>query len=186
MIHPLYDALPCSVAFEEKRYPVVTDFHDWIAFFDMLQDDNYTAQERMACAMSWYLARPPCDTKTAYDLLIRFASCDDLPHAGKGQEEQSGKRPLISYRYDAAYFIGDFLRFYQIDLTQSHLHWYKFRMLLEALPDESSIKQRAAYRGIDLSKIKDRKQRNQILKIQNTIWIPQDEMSAEQIGAAFG
>lgn len=187
MIHPLYEPLPCSVLVHEKMYPVVTDFHSWIAFFDMLQDESYTPQERMACAMTWYLARPPCDIAAAYDALVQFASCNDLPHTGRNPKNCIKKELVLSYRYDAAYMISDFLRFYHIDLTESHMHWYKFRMLLEALPDESSVKQRAAYRSINVAEIKDKEQRKRIRKVKDAIWIPRDKkMSAGEIGAAFG
>lgn len=187
MIHPLYDDFPDKVTVNETQYPVVVDFRSWISFFDMLQDESYTPQERIVCSMEWYLARPPCDIAAAYEALIKFASCEDLPHTGKNQHNKSGKESVISYQYDAAYIIGDFLRFYQIDLTKSDMHWYRFRLLLEALPDESSVKQRAAYRSINLAKIKDKKQREHIRKVKDSVWIPREKkMSAGQIGAAFG
>lgn len=187
MIHPLYDDFPETVTVHEKKYPIVVDFRDWISFFDMLQDESYTPQERIACSMAWYLARPPCDTAAAYEALIKFASCEDMPRTGKNRNARSSKESVISYLYDGAYIIGDFMRFYQIDLTKSHMHWYKFRMLMDALPDESSVKQRAAYRCINLSKIKDKKQRDQIRKVKDSVWIPREKkMSAGQIGAAFG
>lgn len=187
MIHPLYDDLPDIVIVQNAKYPVVVDFHNWISFLDMLQDESYTPKERVICAMSWYLTRPPHDIVAAYESLIRFASCTDMPRTGKSRNARQAKESVISYRYDGAYIIGDFLRFYQIDLTTNHMHWYKFQMLLDALPDDASVKQRAAYRSIDLAKIKDKTQREHIRKVKSSVRIPREKnMSAGQIGAAFG
>lgn len=183
-IHPLYDSLPTTVLLSCGEYPVVTYFRDWISFFEMLQDERYTPQEKIQCAMHWYMERPPCSTVDAYHGLIKFASCESIPKVGYGGKKSSVIS--LSYRYDASCIIGDFMRYYSIDLTSADMHWYKFRMLLDALPDESEIKQRIGYRTINLAKIKDSAVRNRIRKIQNAIRIPQKELEAAQIGAAFG
>lgn len=187
MIHPLRDKMPTSVQVDGKVYPVVIDFRDWIAFFEMLDDEAYTAQERIICAMAWYRTRPPDNLAAAYQALLQFGSCSELPQTGRNGARRTGNPNIFSYRYDASCIIGDFLRYYQVDLTECRLHWYKFRMLLDALPDESVTKQRIAYRSIKLCDIKDKKRRASIRKIQDGIWIPSNKkLSAGQIGAAFG
>lgn len=185
MIHPLYDALPCAVSVGNKSYPIITDYRDWVAFFDMLQDDAYTNIDKIKCAMQWYDGDVPPNTVDAYNALIQFASLDCMPKVGILQKNKSDKQ-LISYLYDSPCIYGDFLRYYRIDLLDDSLHWYKFRMLLDALPDDSATKQRASYRAINIASIKDKDRRKQIRKIQDSIWIPQKEMDAGDIGNAFG
>lgn len=186
MLHPLYDSLPDTVSVQGKPYPVVTDYREWLSFLEMLADETYTANERMLCAMAWYRVRPPCDVAEAYQGLLRYASCSDMPHTGR-ETGGSANEQLLSYTYDGAYIVSDFLRFYRIDLTAEDLHWYKFRMLLETLPDESAVKQRVAYRSIKLAEIKDKDQRKRIRKIKDSLWIPTNrKMDAGQVGAIFG
>ena len=187
MIHPLRDKMPTSVSVDGKAYPVAVDFRDWISFFEMLDDDTYTAQERIVCAMAWYRTRPPDNLSAAYKALVQFGSCSELPQTGRGSTRYTGRTNVFSYRYDAPCILGDFLRYYRIDLTECRLHWYKFRMLLDALPDESVTKQRVAYRSVKLCDIKDKKRRASIRRMQNAIWIPsQKRLSAGQIGETFG
>ena len=109
-----------------------------------------------------------------------------MPHTGR-ETGRSANEQLLSYTYDGAYIVSDFLRFYRIDLTTENLHWYKFRMLLETLPDESAVKQRVAYRSIKLAEIKDKDQRKRIRKIKDSLRIPTNrKMDAGQVGAIFG
>ena len=58
-------------------------------------------------------------------------------------------------------------------------------MLFDGLPDDTEIKKRIMYRGLNLNEIKDRKERKRIEKIQNQIRLPDDELSDYDIGDAF-
>ncbi|WP_295219829.1 Gp15 family bacteriophage protein [Ruminococcus sp.] len=186
MLHPLYDHLPDTVSVQGKPYPVVTGYREWLSFLEMLADETYTAEERMLCAMAWYQAHPPCSIAEAYQALLRYVSCVDIPHTGR-ETGKSANAQLLSYTYDGAYIISDFLRFYHIDLTAENLHWYKFRLLLEALPDESAVKQRVAYRSIQLANVKDKNQQKRIRKVKDSLWIPTNKkLDAGQVGAIFG
>ena len=185
MLHPLYDSLPDTVSVQGKPYPVVTDYREWLSFLEMLADETYTAEERVLCAMAWYRARPPCNIAEAYQALLRYASCADMPHTGR-ETGKSANTQLLSYTYDGAYIISDFLRFYQIDLTKDALHWYKFRLLLEALPDESAVKQRVAYRSINLAEIKDKTSVSGYGNQGQLVDTDKQKLDAGQVGAVFG
>ena len=69
-------------------------------------------------------------------------------------------------------------------LTCKYLHWQKFQMLLEGLPDDSGVKTRIGYRSIDAGKIRDKQERQRIQKIQRAISL-EDERDEEQIGDLF-
>ena len=109
----------------------------------------------------------------------------DSEEEGEGQEETE-KKNLFSYEIDYPYILSGFLRDYGIDLeTVEYLHWWKFRMLFDGLSDDTEIKQRIMYRGINLSDIKDRDERKRILKIQRSIQLPAEELTDYEIGHAF-
>lgn len=65
------------------------------------------------------------------------------------------------------------------------MHWWEFRCLFQGLPDDTGIKQRIRYRGIDLGSIKDKAERRRIRRIQNEIRLPSEKMSDYEIGNAF-
>ena len=93
---------------------------------------------------------------------------------------------MLSYRWDAGYIYAAFLAVYRIDIfSVEYLHWWAFRWLLEALPGDTEIKQRMAYRGTDASKIKDKAERRRVQRIKNDISLPQRELADEDIGDAL-
>ena len=66
------------------------------------------------------------------------------------------------------------------------MHWWEFRMLFDGLSDNTEIKKRMLYRGIDLSTIKDADERKRIQRIQQEIMIPDTGPNDYDIGEAFG
>ena len=110
--------------------------------------------------------------------------CDGKEKAGIGGE--TSEKELFSFRIDYPYILSGFLRDYGIDLdTVKYLHWWKFRMLFDGLSEDTEIKQRIMYRGINLSEIKDKEERKRISKIQRSIQLPAEELTDYEIGNAF-
>ena len=58
-------------------------------------------------------------------------------------------------------------------------------MLFDGLSDDTEIKQRIMYRGINLSDIKDKDERKRISQIQKKIQLPQESLTDYDIGNAF-
>ena len=58
-------------------------------------------------------------------------------------------------------------------------------MLFDGLSEDTEIKQRIMYRGINLSEIKDKEERKRISKIQRSIQLPAEELTDYEIGNAF-
>ena len=65
------------------------------------------------------------------------------------------------------------------------MHWYKFHALLDALPEDTPLKKRMAYRAINISSIKDKAEKKRIKDIQRSIALPSRELSAFDIGNQF-
>jgi hypothetical protein len=91
---------------------------------------------------------------------------------------------VFDWKYDAKYLLADFRRYYGIDLLTAEMHWWEFRSLFAALPDDSLCQKRIAYRSADLSRIKDSKRRAEIARIQQQIALPY-EMTDDEISAVF-
>lgn len=100
--------------------------------------------------------------------------------------EEEPVKTVYSFEYDYAYILAGFRQCYQIDLrTIDYMHWWEFRCLFQGLPADMEIKQRIRYRGMDISKIKDKEERKQIRRIQDEIRLPGEELSDYEIGNAF-
>lgn len=182
----LTDALPSAVTIRGKAYPVYTDYRHWIRFFDMLGSDA-TDRQKTICALQWYKGDVPQDVSDALHGLLQFASCADCPGTEQMQEEHSrSAQRLFDWSFDSKHILGAFLQTYRIDLTTEKMHWYKFNALLEALPDDTPLKKRIAYRSIHVAEISDDKRRAEIIRIQNRIRIPSPPMAAGACGSVFG
>lgn len=192
-----YEGLPEVLVIDGKEYPIITDFREWLRFSDMLKSDipqNY----KLEFLEDMFLEdMPPIYSLEDMDLVMKaitdFLSLSALEFPVRQQEEESievfedeGVKKAIYYEQDAPYIISAFQREYQMDLLSvEYLHWWKFRMLLDGLSEESQIKKRIYWRTCNVSKM-EKKERMEILRIRRKITIPEEEyVDDEDIGNAF-
>lgn len=181
-MNPFYEPFPKTVEVGGRHYPVKTDFRAVLKLLDCLEAGD--RQEDKLMAILGLYKEMPDDLEGAVWAVAGFIGGDRGDMAG---EEGRERKKTLSYRKDAPYIIGDFLRFYGIDLTSCrYLHWQKFQALLVGLSEDSEIKKRIAYRCVDTGKIKDRHERERILRIQRAISVEDTEADAERIGELFG
>ena len=189
-----YEAFPDTVNIRGEEVSIITDFREYIRLLDMLKCNELNAYQKRAILGDYFLDEITVDDD-AIDALTEFVVMD-LDSKGKDSDEddldennseQSGsKKNLFSYEIDYPFILSGFLRDYGIDLgTVEYLHWWKFRMLFDGLSEDTEIKQRIMYRGIDLSDIKDKDERKRIAKIQRRIQLPAEVLSDYDIGDAF-
>lgn len=189
MMNLLYEPLPESITADGEEYPIVTDFREWFRFADMIHDSDLHSEEKLLL-MAEYLTEPPELitselVRAVFDFYGAKALAPDPPdYDGEDEAEQSPQRPVFDWKYDAKYLLADFRRYYGIDLLTAEMHWWEFRSLFAALPDDSLCQKRIAYRSADLSQIKDSKRRAEIARIQQLIALPY-EMTDDEISAVF-
>lgn len=188
MINLLFEALPDTVEVSGKFYQIATDFRDWIAFFDMLSDENFDQKQKMLTGLQWFTDEIPNHIADAFHALTEFALCAGIKKIPENKDKSSKDSgvPSLSWLYDSAYVLGAFRQVYGIDLIRTeYMHWWEFSALFEALPEDTPIKKRIAYRQIRISDIKDKERRKQILKIKQAVAFPHAPVSAGQTGEIF-
>ncbi len=185
MINILFEELPDIVEISGKSYKIATDFRDWISFFDMMADENFDQKQKILTALQWFTDEIPDNISGAYNALTEFASCSEIRKNG-GKSTNSQSIPTLSWLYDSAYVLGAFRQVYGIDLIRTdYMHWWEFLALFEALPEDTPIKKRIAYRQVKISDIKDRERRKQVMKIKQAVAFPHKPVSAEKTGEIF-
>lgn len=185
-MNPFYEPFQKTVEVGGRGYPIKTDFRAVLKLLDFLEEEGEPKDKLMAI-LGMY-KELPMDIEAAVRAIADFLAGDGKEdrQEDEGQEEKE-KKKTISYKKDAPYIIGDFLRSYGIDLTScQYLHWQKFQALLAGLSEDSETKKRIAYRCIDIGKIRDRHERERIIRIQKAISIEDTEVDAERIGDLFG
>lgn len=192
MINILYEQFPRSIRADGAEYEIVTDFRDWIQFADLIADDALPKEIKIGFMGQWLIEPPKYMTADIADALSRFYAADELEYIRESsietdaESDEIRRPPVFDWRIDARYVLGDFRRFYNIDLLGvGYMHWWEFRSLFAALPDDSSCHKRMIYRGTNLAEIKNDQERKRIRRIQQQIAIP-FELNDGDIGDIFG
>lgn len=189
----LIDPLPLSVCVGGRDVPISADFRTGILFETMMFDRELDKEEKILCALDLYFPGGiPQPAHEAVDALIWFYSCGngkkEQPSGGKGSGG-STKR-CYDYDYDAPYIYSAFLSQYRIDLQDCvDLHWWKFMAMFLGLNEENEICKIMEYRSVDLSKIKNKAEKERFARLKRRYALP-DTRTAEQkqmdIGAILG
>ena len=186
MINLLYEQYTTELVIDNISYPIVTDFRNWIAFFDMINDDILEPKDKLVASLQWFKNEVPNDLEKAYNGLISFASAEELYSKPTQSNRKSSTKQILSYLHDSSYILGAFLQTYGINLRNiDYMHWYEFRALLDALPEDTPLKKRMSYRAINISSIKDKAEKKRIKDIQRSIALPSRELSIYDIGNQF-
>lgn len=188
MINILYEPFPDSITADGQIFRVPTDYREWLRFADMLADQDLQPKEKAYLCCKWLDPEPEIVTESIVMALLGFYRADALhpepPEPDEEDEPEPPHPPYFDWKIDAAFLLGDFRHYYGIDLLTDSLHWWKFRALFEALPDDSRCMKRIAYRSADLNKIRDKYERARIARIQKQIALPY-ELDDAAIGAIF-
>lgn len=188
-----YEEYPKVLEIHGEYVPIITDFREYIRLLDMLKCKELNDIQRIMILKEYFLKDISIDSEAIHALTdfvtmnMKEKESEQDPDGEEGEEqEETGKKNLFSYEIDYPYILSGFLRDYGIDLeTVNYLHWWKFRMLFDGLSEDTEIKQRIMYRGINLSEIKDKEERKRISKIQRSIQLPAEELTDYEIGNAF-
>lgn len=169
----LYEQFPESVTVHGIRYPIVTDFREWIRFSELIDDADIPWNVKCNLMLQWYAETIPEDIEAAVYVLGDFLAARELyPRSLKSTGEAGSGKPVFSFSDDAGCIYSAFIDCYGIDVQAvPHMHWWKFRTLFDGLPEDTEIKQRMMYRSIDVRTIKDKSERSRIRRIQQAIAI---------------
>lgn len=145
----LTEELPVCVEVGGRRYPINTAFWFWVRFELAMQDPDLPDTDKVRTALELCYPTVPTDLAAALDALLWFYRCgEDSPKEGRSTGGRH--RKAYCFEQDADYIYSAFLSCYGIDLTDSNMHWWKFRALFRALPQESELVKIMGYRTADL------------------------------------
>lgn len=191
MINALYEPFPESIFVDGTEYPIITDFREWFRFADMVADTELSKRDKLLMMTQWLLEPPEQITSELVTALCDFYRAKalerEMPEYEGDEDEEytSAALPVLSWKIDAPYIIGDFQRYYGIDLLTAEMHWWRFRILFSALPDDSQMMKRIGYRSVDIGQVKSESERKRIMKMKQLYALP-FELDEDDIGAVFG
>lgn len=138
-------------------YPMHTDFREWVRFESLIHDGDVPEDLKLFMAVRLIFGdNVPEDILAAKDFLTWFYMGGRLPQPkSNGNGNEDAEEPLESRRiydleYDAEYVFAAFLELYGIDLSETQMHWWKFRALFKGLHD-CKMTEIMGYRGAEVT-----------------------------------
>lgn len=144
----LYDKPPEKLNIGGKECPINTDFRFWIRFQDSLSGDKSQKERAEALyRLITELGLPP--SSATMDAMLQF-------YIGENNEKPTGgNKKVVAFDLvkDSEYIFSAFKGAYGIDLTEEKMHWWKFKALFKALPEDCQMCKIMMYRTVDLKDV---------------------------------
>ncbi|MHB7978932.1 hypothetical protein CF067_00890 [Clostridium sporogenes] len=168
----LIDLVPTTIEIEDVEYEINSDFRTSILFELLMQDNELSEEDKIMQALQLYYPVIPSNINEAVEQMLWFYRCgkDIISSKGTGKGKST---QIYNFEYDDDYIYSAFLDQYRIDLQDiEYLHWWKFKAMFKALKEDNEIVKIMGYRSMDLSKIKDKEEKNYYRKMQELYKIP--------------
>lgn len=158
---------PEYVKVEDKTYKINTDFRTAIECQSIATDENIGDYERSLAVIYKLFGEEGINTPSHYarllELAIKYLSC------GKELDNKNNEEPDMDYEQDMDYIEASFMSDYQIDLTNTDMHWWKFSKLINGLSNSEMgnccvLNRVRNLRNYDTKDIKDSKELEKIKK----------------------
>ncbi len=121
-----------------------------------------------------------------YDLDINLLLNEIFESRFKGESSDSKK--TFDYLKDFDLIYSMFLRYYNIDLVDNDLHWWKFTALLEAIIlEDNALSKRIGYRATKIPKADkyNKDQRQHIINMKNRYALEAEETIQKKSSKGF-
>ena len=152
-----------------------TDFRISMLFELLMQDKELTKEEKIIQSLQLYYPNfnEIKDFKTAINNILWFYSGGkELANSNERKNTRNNKQ-IYNYEFDAEYIYSAFMQEYKIDLQDiESLHWWKFKALFNGLTEETQFVKIMGYRTIDISKIKNKKEKKRYKELQRLYALP--------------
>lgn len=163
---------PEYVEVEDKRYKINTDFRVAIECNRIAEDNNIGDLERALAVIYTLFGEEGINTPNHYEKLLELAQKYLL--CGKKVETSNNDKPDMDFIEDMDYIEASFMSDYHIDLANETMHWWKFNNLMNGLSNSEVgnccvLNRIRNLRTFDVSQIKDKKEREKIIKAKKQV-----------------
>lgn len=97
------------------------------------------------------LLETPERAMDAYRHLLEFCTAGEAASSAGHADNAPDSGLAFDYLCDAPYIVAAFQQAYGIDLTAERVHWFRFRALFAALPEDTLMAKIMGWRTMDLS-----------------------------------
>lgn len=180
---------PEFVQIKEKRYKINTSYLVALECDKIAKDEKIGGYERTLAIIYKLFGEDGLNAHENYAELLELAKrYINIGKVSKAEKTQN-KKPDMDFEKDMHYIKASFMYDYGIDLDKNpDMHWWTFYGLLEGLSNSEFgncciLNRVRNLRNVDLSKIKDSKEREKIAKAQSEVALEQEkpQLTEQQI-----
>ena len=174
---------PEYVKVGDKKYKINTDFRVAIECNNIAQDDSIGNTERPLAIIYKLFGdeglENPQDWEKLLELGIKYLSL------GKDTSGVDNNTEIdMDFNEDMDYIEASFMSDYNIDLANTEMHWYKFYNLINGLSNSELgnccvLNRVRNLRTLDLSQIKDSKERERLAKAKEMVALKNTKKEVE-------
>ena len=163
---------PEYVKVEDKKYKINTNFRVAIECQDIATDESIGDYERALAIVYKLFGENGINTPQHYEnlleLAVKYLSC------GKEVKSETNEEPDMDFTQDMDYIEASFMSDYNIDLTNTEMHWWKFYNLINGLSNSEMgnccvLNRVRNLRTYDTKDIKDPKELEKIKKAKQQV-----------------
>lgn len=163
---------PEYVKVEDKKYKINTDFRVAIECQDIATDETIGDYERALAIIYKLFGDDGINTPEHYEKLLELAT--KYLSCGKEVKGNSNEEPDMDFTQDMDYIEASFMSDYNIDLTNTEMHWWKFYKLINGLSNSEMgnccvLNRVRNLRTYDTKDIKDPKELEKIKKAKEQV-----------------
>ncbi len=174
----LVQVLPEAVEHEGKKYLICTDFRIWIEFERVLFSDMEWREKAVRILSLCYVKELPEDLPLTLTLLLEFYIGGIKKENIASEQEQKSR--VYDFFADAEMIYAAFLAQYNIDLTETNLHWWKFLALFRSLSENCKLMQVMHIRAVKLSSVRGSEQKNYYRRMKWLYRLPQEKTANDR------
>lgn len=174
---------PDYIIIDNVRYNINTDFRYAIICNQIAENKNIDDYERALGIICTLFGKKALDNKYHYEKL--FKGAERFLLCGKEKQIKNNEKPDMDYIKDMDLIETSFFSDYGIELEKIQMHWWKFNKLMNGLSNSELgncciLNRIRNIRNIDLSTIKDTKEKEKIAKIQEYYSLDKKELTEEE------
>lgn len=169
---------PKYLDIDDIRYNINTDFRYAIEADRIARDTTIGDYERALGIICTLFGTEALNRPDHYEKLLKGAQKYLL--CGEEKQNDNDEKPNMSYQQDMDLIEVSFFSDYGIELDSKEMHWWKFNKLINGLSNSELgncclLNRIRNLRDIDLSEIKDLKERDKISKMQERFALNREE-----------
>ena len=173
---------PEYVKIEDKKYKINTDFRVAIECQNIATNEIIGDYERALAIVYKLFGEEGINTPQHYEklleLAVKYLSC------GKEVDNKTNEEPDMDFTQDMDYIEASFMSDYNIDLTNTEMHWWKFYNLINGLSNSEMgnccvLNRVRNLRTYDTKDIKDPKELEKIKKAKQQVALKKRNVKKE-------